>query len=108
MDDKRLMPRVASTWWQRLIGLLGTDEGASCLLLVNCWSIHTFGMRYAIDVAFVSSDGEVLRSERGVEPGRVLTVRGATSVFERPSSITWWPQMGERLSLSISACEDNE
>lgn len=106
MGGKRLMPRVASTWWQRLRGLLGTDEGASCLLLLNCRSIHTFGMRYAIDVAFVSSDGEVVRSERGVKPGRVLTARSASSVLERPSSITWWPRQGERLSLLVSAGEN--
>ena len=43
-------------------GLLGTthlDAGAG-MYLVPCQWVHTFGMRYPIDVAFLSRDGRVL------------------------------------------------
>ena len=62
---------VLRSWWRRARGLLGTrlDSGARCVLLTPCASVHTFGMRYAIDVALVGESGEVLGSWRGPSDG---------------------------------------
>jgi uncharacterized protein len=43
-----------------LLGRSGLDEG-SALILAPCSSIHTFFMRFAIDVLFVAGDGRVLK-----------------------------------------------
>ncbi|MDX1493931.1 MAG: DUF192 domain-containing protein [Longimicrobiales bacterium] len=64
---------VADSWWRRLRGLLGrprlgNDEG---MLLLGCSSVHTVGMRYAIDVAFLDKEGRVVRSIAGLEPLKV-------------------------------------
>jgi uncharacterized membrane protein (UPF0127 family) len=64
-------------FFQRAIGLLARtsvqrDEG---VWLSSCRSIHTLGMRYAIDVMFVDSDGFVLRIERDV--CRIVLLSGA-------------------------------
>ena len=54
--------RVARSLWDRARGLLGTgslpaDEG---LWLTPCRSVHTFFMRYTIDVAFLDGSGRVV------------------------------------------------
>ncbi len=95
--------RLLASPWLRLRGLLGTcrgDELARLVLLTPCSSIHTFGMAYAIDVAFVSAAGVVVGSLRGVGPWRVESALGARYVLERPSSTAPWPQAGEELWLS--------
>lgn len=94
--------RVLANPWQRLRGLLGTRRAgprAGLVLLTPCSSIHTCGMAYAIDVAFVSEEGVVVASLTGVGPWRLESVPGARHVLERPSSTGPWPQKGEQLWL---------
>lgn len=52
---------VAATRRARRRGLLGRDGFDGVLVLVPCRQVHTFGMRFPIDVAFVARDGTVLR-----------------------------------------------
>ena len=92
LESMTVRPLVS--WWQRLRGLLATDRSAGTVALMNCSSIHTFWMSYALDVAFVAADGRVLRSVRGVPPWRVLYCQGASYVLERPSQEGPWPQAG--------------
>ncbi|MFP3949099.1 MAG: DUF192 domain-containing protein, partial [Longimicrobiales bacterium] len=61
----RLASRVAiaESWWERCRGLLArpritTGEG---LLLLECASVHTVGMTYPIDVAFLDAEGTIVR-----------------------------------------------
>jgi hypothetical protein len=44
-------------------GLLGRDSLADghALVLAPCGAVHTFGMRFPIDVLFISADGSVLK-----------------------------------------------
>ena len=61
-------------------------EGAgSGLLIPGCRSIHTFGMRFAIDVAFLDADGAVISRRAGVRPRRIVADRRAFAVLEVPS-----------------------
>ena len=64
----------AGTFVTRLIGLLGTftplEKGV--LVFTNCRSIHTFGMMYPIDVAFVNTSGRVLDVGTRIPPSKVL------------------------------------
>lgn len=64
---------VADSWWNRLRGLLARPpirEGQG-LLLLECRSVHTVGMTYSIDVAFIDEDGMVVRSFPDLAPCRV-------------------------------------
>ena len=61
---------VARSFLQRARGLLGRAPLAAdeALLIRPCSSIHTFGMRFAIDVVFIdalpkSTVGKILRRE---------------------------------------------
>lgn len=57
---------------------LGVGEG---LYLVPCEWLHTFGMQFCIDVAFLSASGRVLVVYHGLKPNRlsriVWSARGA-------------------------------
>jgi len=66
----------------RTVGLLGRDglPPRTGLIIPGCASVHTVGMRFAIDVAFVrwpSPDGrvEVLAVRPGVRPWRMARIR---------------------------------
>ena len=83
----------------RLKGLLGTTNRAAPVALVGCSSIHTFGMRYRIDVAFVGSSGLVLETVDAVPPGRVLSNRRAWITLERPHRRGAWLTRGESVRL---------
>ena len=65
--------RTAGTFLSRLVGLLGTPaiaEGEG-LWIVPCRSVHTLGMRYPIDVAFLDARGVVVGILEGFPPNRV-------------------------------------
>lgn len=64
--------RWARTRSERLRGLLATqlDDGAA-LVIAPCRQVHTFGMRYPIDVAFCDASWVVRHVVRALRPRRV-------------------------------------
>lgn len=73
---------VAADRCERRHGLLGLDRYRRILILKPARQIHTFGMRFPIDVAWCDRSGEVLRVAQ-VEPNRLSTwVFRAHSVLE--------------------------
>lgn len=78
---------VADDFRARLLGLAGLSraEAGTGLLIPRCASVHTVGMRFALDLAFLGGRGEVLAVHRGVGPGRLLWHRGAAAVLEIPA-----------------------
>ncbi len=79
--------RIADSFFSRLKGLLGTVglPDGDALLLRPCNNIHMFGMKYAIDVAFVDDQGKVLKTVAELAPGRFAGCPDAHSVVEMPS-----------------------
>jgi uncharacterized membrane protein (UPF0127 family) len=78
---------VASTRRARGRGLLGRDGIDGALWLPGVRSVHTVGMRFAIDVAWIDADGRVLRI-RTMRPGRVSGwVRRAAGVLETEAGV---------------------
>jgi uncharacterized membrane protein (UPF0127 family) len=72
----------------RLLGLalLRRERAGPGLLIPRCHSVHTFGMRFALDLVFLDGQGRPLRVVRGVSPLRVVTCRGAAAVLEMPAT----------------------
>ena len=71
----------------RRTGLLKHDalpEG-SALIIAPTQAIHTFSMRFAIDVAFISKDGRVLKVRHAVPPRRIAVALRAFAVIELPA-----------------------
>lgn len=81
-----LVVHEARTPAARLLGLALLAEGelprGHALLIRRCRSVHTFGMRFPVDVAFLTADGALVRLVRGVPPGRVVCCRPAAHVLE--------------------------
>ena len=63
---------VADSIWTRMVGLLtrGRLEHQTGMLLAPCCAIHTWFMRFPIDVLFVDAQGEVLRAVDNLQPFR--------------------------------------
>ena len=97
---KTLAFRALCGWREKLVGLLGTSEGARPVVLCGCSSVHTVGMGYPIDVALVSRNGKVLAARRDVPPFRLVRAPGAYYAFERPRSGETWPDVGSWLSIA--------
>ncbi len=80
--------KVADSFWLRLVGLLGrkgmsADEG---MWFDRCSSIHTFGMRFSLDVVFLDSSMKVKALKPDVKPGRMT-----------------WPVMGARSAVELTS-----
>lgn len=77
----------ATTARGRTRGLLGRDSmrPGEALVFPRCRQIHTLGMRFPIDVAFLSAGGEVLRVVSDLKPGRITAwVPRARTTIELP------------------------
>ena len=75
---------AATTFRARLFGLAGLPalpRGLG-LLLPATRSVHTFGMRFALDLLWLDRSGNVLRVDESVRPWRVRCCRGAWGVVE--------------------------
>ena len=77
--------RVATGFRARLLGLAFRRRAGEPLLIPRCRSVHTFGMRFAIDVVFLDAHGRVLRVVERVPPRRIVSCRGARAVVEIPA-----------------------
>ncbi len=71
----------------RALGLafIDREEAGGGLLIPRCASVHTFGMRFAIDLAFLDREGTILLLCRGVPPRRLVSRRAAFAVLETPA-----------------------
>ena len=79
---------VAETFLSRLKGLLGKKElpPGEALWIKPCSSVHSFGMKFPIDVVFLDRDMRVVAVARELKPGRVSAPRSrARSVLELPA-----------------------
>ena len=98
--------KVASSFFDRLVGLMFSSsmKGFDSLLITKCNSIHTFFMRYAIDVVFLNSKYEVVRTYYNIKPWRMTRlVFGATQVLEmKAGNLPDDMKIGDRLDICIS------
>ncbi len=80
--------RVATGFRARLLGLAWLDRGeaGAGLLLPRCAGVHTFGMRFALDLVFLDRAGAPLAACRDVPPRRHVWCGGAAAVLELPAA----------------------
>ena len=102
-DLSAIRPRVLTGFFERMRGLLwrdGLPEG-DVYVFPHCGSVHTFGMRFAIDVVFLDRDGRVLSIRENVRPGRMVFGgrRAATTVEAQTGWLAKALEVGDRLNL---------
>jgi uncharacterized membrane protein (UPF0127 family) len=75
---------LANSMATRTKGLLGRSglEPDQGLWIQPTNSIHMWFMRFAIDVVWVNSEGEVLKLTRGIGPWKIAFCRGAKTALE--------------------------
>ncbi len=71
LDIMGVKARVACTFFERARGLIGTRDlpRGEGLFIPKCSAVHTFFMRYPIDVTFFDKEMKVVRVVRNVRPG---------------------------------------
>jgi uncharacterized membrane protein (UPF0127 family) len=103
VDGRPVAPlELAADRAARARGLLGRDALAGALWLPRTRSVHTVGMRFALDVAACDADGRVVHVATLV-PGRLLLPRlGVRSVLEAQAGAfeRWGLEEGAHLDVA--------
>ena len=75
---------MARSWRARLLGLadLSKPPDGWAVLFPHCRSVHTFGMRFPIDVVFLDRWGWPIEVRHAVKPWRVVACGRAAAVVE--------------------------
>jgi uncharacterized membrane protein (UPF0127 family) len=100
----------ADTSAARRTGLLKhdkLDEGAG-LWIVPCESVHTFFMKFAIDLVYLDREHRVRSVVRGLVPWRMSMCLTAHSILELPTGTIDRTQTerGDQLVLEAAAIND--
>jgi uncharacterized membrane protein (UPF0127 family) len=76
----------ANTVLKRLVGFLNRKSltPGEGLLFDRCYGIHTFGMRFPLDLLFFDKDLRVMKAVKALPPFRTCAVKKAVYVLELP------------------------
>ena len=68
-------------------GLLGRDslDHGSAFVIAPCQGVHTFGMRFALDIVAVTRDGEVIKIRTRVPRNRIVLAWSGFAMIELPA-----------------------
>ena len=85
-------------------GLLGRDGlgPGQALIIAPTNLVHTFTMRFPIDILFVARDGRVIKMRRAVPPRRIAGAWGGFAVVECAAGQI--ETSGTRVGDSIEVC----
>jgi uncharacterized membrane protein (UPF0127 family) len=92
---------VADNFWSRFVGVqfrspLPLDSG---LVIVPCPAIHTFFVRFSLDLIWIGRQAQVLELRRSVRPWRTARgPKGTVAVIETACGAIA-VQVGERLAV---------
>jgi len=88
---------IADTSLKRNVGLLkhkSLPEGQG-LWIVPCEGVHSFGMKFAIDVVFLDRKKRVVKIRPSMEPWRISLCLWAHSVLELPAGMSEKAQLAK-------------
>lgn len=68
--------KIADSFYDRLKGLMFVEEMEDCdgLIIEPCNSIHTFFMRFKIDVLFLDSSNRIIQIYKEMPPWRLTRI----------------------------------
>jgi uncharacterized membrane protein (UPF0127 family) len=99
---------MALTRSERRRGLLGRESLAddAAMFIAPCIAIHTVGMGFPIDVAFVDAGGRIIRLVHNMQPWRLAASLGGCAVVELAAGRLreYDVNVGDRLSLVGAPC----
>jgi uncharacterized membrane protein (UPF0127 family) len=102
---------VAATHAERAVGLLSrtTLEPGEALWIVPSRGVHTWGMRFAIDIVALDDRGVVIDQVASLKPWRIrLPRRGTAGVLELPTGTlsASGTIIGHRIEFETSEARD--
>ncbi len=100
-SDKIADVFIADTFLQRFLGFMFRKKPHyEAILFKPCNSIHTFFMKFLIDVLFLNENMEVIRKLDGLKPGKVIMPqKGGIIVIEAKSGMFTKIKEGTKLSI---------
>jgi uncharacterized protein len=92
---------IADTFFKRFMGYMFRKEPHhEALLIKPCDSIHTFFMKFNIDVIFVDKDMKVLKKVENLKPGKVIMpVKEAWAVIEGKAGKFKNVEIGDKIDI---------
>lgn len=73
---------VATTRRARRTGVIGRRDLEGAFVIPGCSWIHTFGVKFPLDIAYLDADGTVLKTEALGRFRVGLPISGASTVIE--------------------------
>lgn len=106
VSDARVLASadVADDRSGRRRGLLGRESIDGALVIEGCRWVHTIGMKFAIDVAYLDDSGTVVKIEH-LKPHRVSApVKAARTVVEAECGAfeRWGLSTGDQIEIRVS------
>ena len=101
---------VANDRTARRRGLLKRDSIVGALVITSCRWVHTVGMRFPLDVAYVDDAGTVVKTVRMARHRVGLPVPNATWVIEAEAGAfeRWGLHVGDVVELRDGDEDDGE
>ena len=100
----QLIPALDSATRRR--GLLHHDSlpDGSAMIIAPSSAVHTFFMKFAIDVAFVGRDGRIRKIREAVAPWRIAGSLGSYAVVELPAGALRraGTRVGDQLAVELA------
>ena len=104
---------LAATHWSRCRGLMCTAaaefSSGDGLWIVPCRGVHTFAMKFSIDVIYLDDRKRVVHIAENLRPWRVARVSlRAASVLELPGgTLRFTPTaVGDEIDISLSQAQE--
>lgn len=100
-DETFLDVLIADSFTKRLFGyMFRKTPHHNVILLKPCNSIHTFFMKFNIDVLFLDDHMQVIKKITRLGPGQVVTkIMGANMIVEAKEGILNKIKVGDKLSI---------
>ena len=103
---------IARTHWSRFCGLMARDpqnfRAGQGLWITPCKGVHTWGMRFPIDVLYLDREKVVVHLEQNLRPWRFAPVRRkAASVLELPGKTVSMTgtSVGDHIEIALGQVE---
>lgn len=94
---------IADTFIKRFMGYMFRREPHyEAIMIKPCNSIHTFFMKFSIDVLFINENMEIIKKLEGLKAGKViLPVKEATMIIEGKEGLFKDIKIGDQVKLTL-------
>jgi len=101
MSNKVSDMAVADTFIKRFLGYMFRREPHHQAIMIRpCNSIHTFFMKFDIDVLFINDDLEIVKKIEGLGPSRIIKpIKDASFVIEGRAGVFKDCLEGDKISI---------